>query len=419
MARLNPAQLEIELFTAGVRLASGREVLNTLIHRTRAGLGSGIEAILPAAKPIWINIPVVESFTAQSPFVLQIEPPVNVTDERNGERYPIRLAPRPDWYDARTGSGKLMSRIGVLQGTCLAVYIGDTCEFWRDGQEARCGFCTTGLNLGRDEERRKSIRDVVEVARRAKQESGITFVHFNSGHHSDVGLELAAPYVKAIKEEVGALVGIQLTPDTDLWKYDELIGLGVDHFSFCYELQDPHAFATHLPGKHSRIGQEAYFNALRHVSAKMNRGSCSGEIIAGLEPIEKTYAAVDMITTMGAFPTICIFRPLVGARLEGAPAPSAQEMTPLFEYMIEACMRHSVPIGLAPNLEVSLVVLPTDALYLAPDTSRFRWYRRRLKWLRLAAKPYFLWRMRTHRHSGKGSELLRLARERLPAWIWD
>jgi hypothetical protein len=65
----SPVELEIELFCRGMRIdescaldQDGRPVL-----RTRAGLGSGLELVLPAPrKPIWVNVPVVEAFAADS-----------------------------------------------------------------------------------------------------------------------------------------------------------------------------------------------------------------------------------------------------------------------------------------------------------------------------------------------------------------
>ena len=67
---LSPVELEIELFCRGMRidetftLGDGRPIL-----RTRAGLGSGLELVLPAPrKPIWVNVPVVEAFARDSPF---------------------------------------------------------------------------------------------------------------------------------------------------------------------------------------------------------------------------------------------------------------------------------------------------------------------------------------------------------------
>ena len=140
-----------------------------------------------------------------------------------------------------------MSRIGVLQGTYLGIYINPVCEFWTSG--LHCRFCTTGDNVGGVEAAAKTIDDVVETCRAAKRESGITFVHLNGGFQGGRALELVEPFVRAIKEQVGLLVGVQLTPERVLSRYDRLIAAGVDHFSFCMELMDPAWFARDLPGQ--------------------------------------------------------------------------------------------------------------------------------------------------------------------------
>jgi hypothetical protein len=59
------------------------------------------------------------------------------------------------------------------------------------------------------------------------------------------------------------------------------------------------------------------------------------------------------------------------------------------------CRDRGVPIGLAPNIEVSLIVQPTDAAYLASGTLRDRWYQAKLRLLRRLARPTFRRRMRT------------------------
>lgn len=69
--RRNPALLKLDLYCRGMRLDDscfleadgGRQIL-----RTRAGLGSGIELILPGG--LWTNVPVTETFAASSPYVL-------------------------------------------------------------------------------------------------------------------------------------------------------------------------------------------------------------------------------------------------------------------------------------------------------------------------------------------------------------
>ena len=66
---LNPCELEIDLFCRGVRIDADTEIDGSReIARTRAGLGSGLELVIPTGswlKPeIWVNAPVVELIAA-------------------------------------------------------------------------------------------------------------------------------------------------------------------------------------------------------------------------------------------------------------------------------------------------------------------------------------------------------------------
>jgi hypothetical protein len=287
-----------------------------------------------------------------------------------------------------------MHKVGVLQGTYLGIYISNSCGFWYHSPALNCRFCATGLNVGVNEVAHKNLDDVVEVARAAKQESGVTFVHFNSGYQTDRDLDEAAHYVKAVKSRVGALVGLQLIPTLDFWKYDRLIDLGADHFSFCYEFHNPEYFARILPGKQQLVGQQTFFRALEYTSKKMGKGSCSGEIIAGVEPIEDTLRAIDYITGLGAFPTVCIFRPTIGADMEQWPSPRYEDMLVVFRHMYEACRRNHIPIDVTPNIEVSLIVQPGDTRYLAPRSLGSSLYHAEMALARALARPYFWWKMR-------------------------
>ena len=67
---LSPVELEFELFCRGLRIddscALGEDGRH--IARTRAGLGSGLELVIPGwRKRIWVNVPVVERFASLSP----------------------------------------------------------------------------------------------------------------------------------------------------------------------------------------------------------------------------------------------------------------------------------------------------------------------------------------------------------------
>lgn len=397
---LNACELEIDLFCRGMRVPDDVSLEGARgLSRTRAGLGSGLELAIQSSsrlkREVWVNVPVVEAFARSSPYRLTGggEAAYAVLDERTATRYPVRLPQEPEWYGRQTSRDVPMHRIGVLQGTYLAIYVNPVCAFWNANPRLNCRFCTTGRNVGPSEALDKSIDDVVETCWAAKQESGVTFVHLNGGFQGEHGIEHIKPYVKAIKEKVGLLVGVQLAPEHNFRRYDELVAAGVDHVSFCVELLDPRWFERMCPGKARVHGQKLYFDAMAYCVGLLPYGAVSGEIIAGLEPVEQTIDAIDRITGLGAFPTVCIFRPTVGSDLENWPAPSYAEMRRVMEHMYAACRRAMLPIGIAPNIEVSLVVNPDDAALLAEPTIGFYGYEAYRRMLRVAARRTFRRRM--------------------------
>src|SRR5260221_4736106 len=221
---LSPIELEIELFCRGMRIDPSCHTGDDArrISRTRAGLGSGLEVVIPTRpKNIWVNVPVVEPFAGHSVFALrQRGGRYFVFDGRSGAQYPVTLPPEPERDSRKTASGIPMSRIGVLQGNYLGIYVSNRCLYWSWTPNLACKFCTTGNNVGAAEESRKKVEDVVEVARAARQESGSVFNHFNNGYHYEEradrevihGLRQCEPYVRAVREEVGGFIGVQAVP---------------------------------------------------------------------------------------------------------------------------------------------------------------------------------------------------------------
>ena len=371
--RLNPALLKLDLYCRGIRLHpsclveedGGRKIL-----RTRAGLGSGLELILPGG--LWTNVPVSEPFAKESPYELRRAGRTYVL-YRGGERVvEVELAPKPDWYERKTLTGKPMTRIGTLQGTYLGIYQAKVCEFWTEKTKVNCRFCSVGLNLGIDDANEKTLDEVMEVVWAARRESGITYVDFNTGHFKDeTYLDILEPFIQRIKREVGLLIGVQTPPHSDLSRYDRLRAMGVNRVSFCFEIFDPEIFKDTCPGKSRDYGLERYLEAIRYCATLGRKGPLSepwvtnGEIIAGLEPPESSIRAIDWITSVGAIPTVCVFRPLVGTNYEHLPPPRTDDMVPVFRRLYEKCMEHGLPIGVAPDIHVSLVLLPEECRSLS------------------------------------------------------
>ncbi len=380
--RKNPGLLKLDLYCRGMRLddsctieeRGGRKVL-----RTRAGLGSGLELILPGE--LWTNVPVVEEFASESPYSLSWRGGAFWIDhETLGAVTTVRLSPQPAWYNRTTSTGKRMTLIGTLQGTYLGVYPSKVCDYWlKQPDKEQCKFCSVGLNLGADDGDEKSVEEVVEVVKAARAESGVTYVDFNTGHYDgDTYLDILEPYIRRVKEETGVMIGVQTPPHGDLKRYHELRRMGVNRVSFCFEIWNRERFADVCPGKHRQYGLDRYLEAIRYCAQEVGptgRGFepwvVNGEIIAGLEPAEDSVRAIDWITSVGAIPTVCVFRPLQATDYAGRLPPKTEDIVPVFRRLYEATMERGLPIGVAQNVHVSLVMLPEEARWLQHDPGRF------------------------------------------------
>ena len=373
----NPGLLKLDLYCRGIRVDESCRLADDSrgFLRTRAGLGSGLELILPPG--LYTNVPVLEKWVEGTPYSIHREGGDYVVRHDGRFITTVRLPRRPAFYDARTSSGRLMSSIGVMQGTYLGVYPTRICHHWEHRPLECCKFCSVGLNLGDGESREKSVQDVVEVAIAARREERITYVHFNTGYYEgDTCLDELEPYIVAVKKATGVLIGVQTPPHPDFSRYNRLRKLGVNQVSFCFELFDEEKFREVCPGKATHCTLKRYLDAIEYCAKIFD--TTNGEIVAGLEPPEKSIEAIDWMTSVGAVPTVCVFRPLIGTEYENVPSPKTEEMVPIFRRTYEACMEHNLPLGIAPNIRVSLVLLPDEGRYFLDDWNRYRWKELRL-----------------------------------------
>ena len=71
----NACELEIDLFCQGLQVPADVPLDGARgISRTRAGLGSGLEIVIPThswiKREIWMNAPVAEGFARRSPYAV-------------------------------------------------------------------------------------------------------------------------------------------------------------------------------------------------------------------------------------------------------------------------------------------------------------------------------------------------------------
>ncbi|MBN2482696.1 MAG: radical SAM protein [Candidatus Omnitrophica bacterium] len=369
--KLNPGFLKLDLFCRGIRIDASCRLNDDArsVSRTRGGLGSGLEIILPDG--LYANVPIEEHFVAKSPYVLYKKKDTYFIEKENVKLCTVKIPPRPRFYAQKTKAGKPMSRIGMMQGTYLGIYPTNICEFWQMDPRMNCRFCSIGLNVGSTEETEKTVEDVMETVTAAQQEEHITFVHFNTGFLWGDELKILGPYIKAVKKRK-LMVGVQCPPVAEREYYKNLKKLGVDHLSFCVEVFDKEKFKEICPGKHRYLTQETYLDTIEYCSKMFGKGRVAGEIIAGLEPVSSTIAAIEYFAKRGVVSTVCVFRPCLGTDFAHLDPPQPDELIPVFRRMYEVCMENKIPIGIAPRIKVSLVLLPEEGRYFVDkDFRRF------------------------------------------------
>ncbi len=392
--RLNPGYLKLDLFCKGLRIAEDCSLDGAGPRRMRSGLGSGLELRIPRSGGMCVNAPVVESFARESPYTLHGPSTAGRHLLRRDGRDVCELIvqPPPRFYETRTTGGVRMGSVGVIQGTYLGIYYGTLCANWKHPELDNCRFCSIGDNVGAgDDTTGKSPRDILETAAAARAELGITFVHLNGGF-DDTGayLERFVPVLSELRK-TGLLTGVQLPPLPDFEQYRALRALGVNNVSLCFEIWNEQRFQEVCPGKARRCSHARYRDAIRFCAQDVRFDTTNGELIAGLERPEDSMAAVDWLTGVGAVPTVCVFRPVPGTPYQHLPPPDTESMVPIFAHLYERCMDAGLPIGVAPNVHVSIVMNPEECRWLLPSERRRGWRLRRAK---LAVmRSLFAWRV--------------------------
>jgi hypothetical protein len=92
--------------------------------------------------------------------------------------------------------------------------------------------------------------------------------------------------------------------------------------------------------------------------------------------------------------------------MESWPSPTYEDMRTVMAHVYQACRRNWIPIGAAPNIEVSIVVNPDDTALLASRTAGFYLYEAYRRAVGVLARPLFSRRMqrRPRRDPGAGGE---------------
>jgi hypothetical protein len=374
----NPGLLKLDLAIRGTRveraLLCDREVFR--VPTVRDYVTRGLEIILP--EDVSVNVPVGETFTDDSPYLLRSEGDGYVV-LGDRERCEVRIVPQPRFYGEKTRSGIPMWQVGTAYAGYLAINPASGCIFVRRG--VPCRFCDIATRaVARDAP--LPVADVVETVRAAFAEGVIEFVYLHIGYMEgeDAGVQFLEPYVRAIKRHFDTLVAVQLQPPRDDQWIDRTYAMGVDALSYSVEIHDAGLLTHHCPGRAQDVGRNRYYEALHHAAAVFPSGTVWSDLIVGLEPPESTMEGIDTLVGMGVLPVLSLFRPLDDTQLHGHPLPTAHDVAPVFSHLFSAVRQARINMHWVRDL--SFAVTPLEARFFADGDARLmglsHFYRSRL-----------------------------------------
>jgi radical SAM protein (TIGR04043 family) len=239
----------------------------------------------------------------------------------------VEVVARPRFYDLTTADGIPYEKIARLHSAnVLATTVVQTCS--RYGADTRCRFCaieaslTAGATIAV-----KTPAMLAEVARAAVELDGITQMVMTTGTSTgrDRGATHLARCVRAVRNAVPRLpVQVQLEPPGDLASVQELYDAGARSIGIHVESLDDAARLRWMPGKGS-VPMSEYRAAWAEAVRVFGWNQVSTYILIGLgEDPDELVAGCEELISMGVYPFVVPYRPLVGTlarEVDQVPAP--------------------------------------------------------------------------------------------------
>ena len=311
---------------------------NGFIRDGRKG-GAGPAGSCIEVEGMLVNVPTYEPTVKNSPFKIRFDDGFKLIN--GGESHPIKLMPRPGFYDKTSSDGTPMKKIALLHGRdCLATTLYQRCVLMDMGKG--CGFCAIETTLKNGSTiLRKTPSQLIEVASEAVKE-GATHLAITTGTPDlkDHGTWIMAEAVRSLKEHLDLPIHVQLTP-LSRENLELLFDSGADTIGIHVETFDQNVLRKICPGK----AGFNYIDALRNAVSLFGENQVSSFVLGGLgEELAKMKSGFEEMASLGVIPYLVPFRPLPGALLERRPPPEPGYMRDLYIDLADALTRYGLDL---------------------------------------------------------------------------
>jgi hypothetical protein len=313
-----------------------------LPRRMRSGTAGGLHLML--APGVTVDCPVSEPFVAASPLALEPDGHgFHVVGP--GGAWPVVPVARPRWHD-RYGPEEPLP--GQVCGDRLTLSLSNHCALFQ-ARALRCTFCSIGFNRRR-ERSAEDHADLLRAIALAWTDPAHPVRHLMIGGGTpdlvDRGYRAAGALARLIKTACPDLpLSAMVLPPTDTDDLARLRDAGVQEIAINLEIWSPAASAAHIPGKHRLIGRNGYLRALEGAVAVFGARRVRSLVVAGLEPLPETLAAVEALASIGVVPVLSPLRPLQQTALADHAPPAPQWLFDLHEAALAICHRHGTCLG--------------------------------------------------------------------------
>ena len=333
-------RLKIALLNQGLRILPEASAKMVLAGGYNKSVFYSIDLILFGH--LRINAPVNINLTSLSPFSIGCANEKYILYYYQREISPVDLEFSKSLENRKTQNGVSYNLIAFISGDRLRIKPETRCFF--KAAEIGCQFCPgNGTSKTKDMYGLSDIREVIDYC--------IDNEHFRhiliGGGSADPSIDnnKIIPVIEYIRSKTSKSIYLMCLPPNDINYVDKYIDAGVNEIAFNLELFDRNLALEYMPGK-GKIPLEDYLSKLEHAAALLpQKGDSRTMLMVGLESINNTLSAIQLLASKGVQPMLSVFRPTPNCKLSYIIQPSNEDLYELFWAAEKICKRYGLSLG--------------------------------------------------------------------------
>ena len=301
-----------------------------------------------------LNVATYRGFTEKSPYIMvESGKKLFVKDTRTNEKYPVMLTPvHVDDYNKKVGANNIVGEYALVEGdACCIASITNGCVFF--DMKKPCKFCAIGReNMSNSQsvhtklsaERKQNLIEALKIIVANPKTKQVNLTGGNT-LLEDRGASQYHDFIMAIREVNKKIpIAIELCPpEQKVAKQvmEKLKELGATTIICNIEFWSDKVREELMPIK-GKIPKEDYFTAYKEAIKLFGKNNVVCGIIVGVEPLEETYKAVDVMAKLGVIPEIYPFKPNKGSQMEDYPTTPTELVAKASLYASEVMKKYNL-----------------------------------------------------------------------------